>query len=77
VESINVVFSNLGRAAVDLLSDTNKLATTVAALTALAAGIYGSREATRVVGRVVERWLGTPKLVREEFQDFTSTALMY
>ena len=31
--------------------------------TALFLGIYGARESTRVVGRTVERWLGTPKLV--------------
>lgn len=33
--------------------------------TALALGLYGARESARVVGGAVERWLGTPRLVRE------------
>ncbi len=64
LESINAVMSRLGTAAVDLITDTNKLLTTVAGLSALALGVYASRESTRVAGKAVERWLGTPKLVR-------------
>ncbi len=52
-----------GTAAQDLLTDRTKLATAVGGFTALFLGIYGARESTRVVGRTVERWLGTPKLV--------------
>lgn len=54
-----------GNAALELLTDRNKLATAVGGVTALFLGIYGAREATRVAGRTIDRWLGTPKLVRE------------
>lgn len=65
VESINAVMSHLGAAAVSLLTDTNKLVMLVAGGSALALGVYGAREGARVAGRAAERWLGTPKLVRE------------
>eukprot|EP00877_Chromochloris_zofingiensis_P015243 jgi/Chrzof1/9973/Cz04g22140.t1 len=65
IESINAVMSHLGAAAVDLLTDRNKLLTVVAGATALALGVYGAKEGARVTGRTVERWLGTPRLVRE------------
>lgn len=63
IESINAVMSHLGAAAVDLLTDRNKLLTVVAGATALALGVYGAKEGARVTGRTVERWLGTPRLV--------------
>jgi ATPase family AAA domain-containing protein 3A/B len=65
IESINAVMSHLGAAAVDLLTDTNKLIMLVAGGSALALGVYGAREGARVAGKAAERWLGTPKLVRE------------
>uniref|UniRef100_A0A383WCV6 AAA+ ATPase domain-containing protein n=1 Tax=Tetradesmus obliquus TaxID=3088 RepID=A0A383WCV6_TETOB len=65
IESINAVMSHLGAAAVDLLTDTNKLLMLVAGGSALALGVYGAREGARVAGKAAERWLGTPKLVRE------------
>jgi ATPase family AAA domain-containing protein 3A/B len=65
VESINAVFGHLGTAARDLLADREKAAAVVVGATALALGVYGARESARVGGRVVDRWLGTPKLVRE------------
>ncbi|KAF6259265.1 hypothetical protein COO60DRAFT_1514012 [Scenedesmus sp. NREL 46B-D3] len=65
IESINAVMSHLGTAAVDLLKDTNKLIMLVAGGSALALGVYGAREGARVAGKAAERWLGTPKLVRE------------
>jgi ATPase family AAA domain-containing protein 3A/B len=65
VESINAVFGHLGNAARDVLADKEKAAALVVGATALALGVYGARESARVGGRVVDRWLGTPKLVRE------------
>jgi len=65
VESINAVFAHLGSAARDVLSDRDKAAALVVGATALALGVYGAREGARVGGRVFDRWLGTPKLVRE------------
>lgn len=64
VESINAIFSHLGSAAGELLTDTNKLIMLVVGSSALALGVYGAREGTRVAGKAMERWLGTPKLVR-------------
>jgi ATPase family AAA domain-containing protein 3A/B len=55
---------HLGSAAAELLTDTNKLVMLVVGGSALALGVYGAREGTRVAGKAVERWLGTPKLVR-------------
>lgn len=65
VEGINAVMNHLGSAALELITDKNKLLTALAGTTALFLGLYGARETTRVVGRSVERWLGTPKLVRD------------
>ena len=62
---INAVFENLGSAASALLSDRAKLSAAVAGLSALALGVYGAREGTRVAARALDRWLGTPSLVRE------------
>ncbi|KIY92182.1 hypothetical protein MNEG_15781 [Monoraphidium neglectum] len=57
--------AHLGAAALDLLTDRDKLLMLVAGGSALALGVYGAREGARVAGRAAERWLGTPKLVRE------------
>lgn len=65
IESINAVMSHMGAAAVELLTDTNKLIMVVAGGSALAVGVYGAREGARVAGKAIDRWLGTPKLVRE------------
>ncbi len=57
--------AHLGSAAAELLTDRDKLLMLVAGGSALALGVYGAREGARVAGRAAERWLGTPKLVRE------------
>lgn len=64
-EAINTTFENLGQGLSSFLADRQRLTTTVATLTALAAGIYFTREGMRVAGRLVEKRLGTPSLVRE------------
>lgn len=63
VESINAIFTHLGSAAAELLTDTNKLVMVVVGSSALALGVYGAREGTRVAGKALDAWLGTPKLV--------------
>ena len=65
LESINATFQHLGKAAMTLLTDRQKLVSFAAGTTALALGVFGARESARVTGRVVERMLGTPPLVRE------------
>ncbi|KAK9789371.1 hypothetical protein WJX73_007444 [Symbiochloris irregularis] len=65
LEAINATFGHLGGGATALLTDTNMLTAAVAGLTLLALGVYTAREGTRVAGRVFDRWLGTPRLVRE------------
>ncbi|XWS65081.1 hypothetical protein CRYUN_Cryun05aG0060100 [Craigia yunnanensis] len=48
-----------------ILTDQNKLVVAVGGLTALAAGIYTTREGARVVWGYVDRILGQPSLIRE------------
>lgn len=63
--SIAAVFDRLGAGGAALLEDKAKLSALVAGGTALALGVYSAREGTRVAGRVLDAWLGTPALVRE------------
>ncbi|KAI7840123.1 hypothetical protein COHA_006164 [Chlorella ohadii] len=65
VEAINTTFGNLGTAAVNLLTDRDKLLTAVGGLTLLAVGVYSAREGTKSAAKAFDRWFGTPKLVRE------------
>ena len=55
----------LGAAGLELLQDRGKMTVLVGGLSALALGVYAAREGTRVLGRSVDRYLGTPSLVRE------------
>ncbi|KAK1327246.1 hypothetical protein QJS10_CPA01g02974 [Acorus calamus] len=48
-----------------ILTDQNKLVVTVGGITALAAGVYTTREGARVVWGYVDRILGQPSLIRE------------
>lgn len=48
-----------------LLADKQRGTALVAGLTALAAGVYGAREGSRMGFRMLERYLGQPSLVRE------------
>lgn len=65
IEAINTTFGNLGSAIGGLLADRDKLLTAVGGLSLLALGVYSAREGTRVAGKAVDRWFGTPRLVRE------------
>jgi len=65
LEPIEAFFSSASSGAQALYEDRAKTATLIGGLTALAVGVYGARAATRVAGRVLERHLSRPPLVRE------------
>jgi ATPase family AAA domain-containing protein 3A/B len=65
VAVIQAAATNIGEGTRALLADPQRLATGVAGATALALGVYGAREGTRVGFRYLERVLGQPSLVRE------------
>lgn len=65
LESIAATFKHLGESATAFITDKQRVTTTVFALTCLAAGIYSTREASKVVAAVVQKRLLTPALVRE------------
>ncbi|KAG7400749.1 ATPase AAA domaincontaining protein [Phytophthora boehmeriae] len=65
MQALQATFDNLGRGISALLSDKKKLTKFVGGFVALAAGIYLSREAIRIIGKMIEQRLGKPSLVRE------------
>ncbi|KQK00873.1 ATPase family AAA domain-containing protein 3C [Brachypodium distachyon] len=65
VQAINITFEHIGGGLRTILTDQNKLVVAVGGVTALAAGIYTTREGARVVWGYVDRILGQPSLIRE------------
>nr|DAD36544.1 TPA_asm: hypothetical protein HUJ06_007185 [Nelumbo nucifera] len=65
VAAINTTFEHIGGGLRAILTDQNKLVVAVGGVTALAAGIYTTREGARVVWGYVDRILGQPSLIRE------------
>ncbi|XP_072958307.1 uncharacterized protein [Typha angustifolia] len=65
ISAINTTFEHIGGGLRAILTDQNKLVVTVGGVTALAAGIYTTREGARVVWGYVDRILGQPSLIRE------------
>ncbi|MCO5551099.1 hypothetical protein L7F22_004596 [Adiantum nelumboides] len=63
--AINTTFAHIGGGLKDLVTDRDKLIITVGAVTALAGGVYMTREGSRVMWGYVERILGQPSLIRE------------
>lgn len=63
--AINSTFEHIGGGLRALLTDQNKLVVAVGGATALAAGIYTTREGARVMWRHIDRILGQPSLIRE------------
>ncbi|KAF9678302.1 hypothetical protein SADUNF_Sadunf07G0020800 [Salix dunnii] len=63
--AINTTFSHIEGGLRTLLTDRNKLTMTVGGATALAAGIYTTREGSRVLWGYINRILGQPSLIRE------------
>ncbi|KAL8095570.1 hypothetical protein AgCh_036841 [Apium graveolens] len=65
VAAINTTFDQIGGGLRAILTDQNKLVVAVGGVTALAAGIYTTREGAKVIWSYVDRILGQPSLVRE------------
>ncbi|XP_047316332.1 ATPase family AAA domain-containing protein 3-like [Impatiens glandulifera] len=65
VATINTTFDQIGGGVRAILTDQNKLVVAVAGVTALAAGVYTSREGAKVLWGYVDRILGQPSLIRE------------
>ncbi|XP_021751890.1 ATPase family AAA domain-containing protein 3-like [Chenopodium quinoa] len=65
VSAINTTFDHIGGGFRAILTDQNKLIVAVGGVTALAAGIYTTREGAKVVWSYVDRILGQPSLIRE------------
>jgi len=65
LESVREAGSIIGKGLTSYLNDREKLATTAGTLTLIAAGIYGAKVSTGIIGRFVEARLGKPPLVRE------------
>lgn len=65
LESIASTFKHLGDSLTSFIMDKQKVTATVGALTALAAGVYITREGSRVAAAVLQKRLLTPALVRE------------
>ncbi|KAG6400700.1 hypothetical protein SASPL_137542 [Salvia splendens] len=65
VSAINTTFEHIGGGLHEILTDQNKLVVAVGGVTALAAGVYTTREGARVIWSYVDRILGQPSLIRE------------
>ncbi|KAL3846021.1 hypothetical protein ACJIZ3_003424 [Penstemon smallii] len=65
VSAINTTFEHIGGGLRAILTDQNKLVVAVGGVTALAAGIYTTREGSKVIWSYVDRILGQPSLIRE------------
>ncbi|XP_045824651.1 ATPase family AAA domain-containing protein 3C-like [Trifolium pratense] len=65
VAAIHATFDHVGGGVKAILTDQNKLVVAVGGVTALAAGIYTTREGARVIWGYVDRILGQPSLIRE------------
>ncbi|XP_042501456.1 ATPase family AAA domain-containing protein 3C-like [Macadamia integrifolia] len=63
--AINTTFSHIEGGLRSLLTDRSKLIMAVGGATALAAGIYTTREGARVTWGYINRILGQPSLIRE------------
>ncbi|KAL8519703.1 hypothetical protein ACS0TY_010583 [Phlomoides rotata] len=65
VSAINTAFDHIGGGLRAILTDQNKLVVAVGGVTALAAGVYTTREGAKVIWSYVDRILGQPSLIRE------------
>ncbi|XP_023512994.1 ATPase family AAA domain-containing protein 3-B-like [Cucurbita pepo subsp. pepo] len=65
IAAINTTFDHIGGGLKAILTDQNKLIVAVGGVTALAAGIYTTREGAKVIWSYVDRILGQPSLIRE------------
>ena len=63
IQVIGEMCSHVGRGALAIVRDADLLFRTGGLSSLLLLGFFSAHGASRVVGRTVERWLGTPKLV--------------
>lgn len=64
-DAIHTTFTEFGSGFTSFITDKDKVTRTLFGATALMAGVYSVREGARVAGKVIERRLMTPALVRE------------
>ncbi|MED6179910.1 hypothetical protein PIB30_005369 [Stylosanthes scabra] len=72
VAAINTTFEHIGGGLKAILTDQNKLVVAVGGVTALAAGVYTTREGARVIWGYVDRILGQPSLIRDRIEQLAS-----
>jgi len=65
LESIELIFSNVGEGLRSLVDDKDRMTSVVFGLSALAVGVYGARNGTRIAANLLEKYLSKPPLVRE------------
>lgn len=65
VAAINTTFEHIGGGLRAILTDQNKLVVVVGGVTALAAGVYTTREGAWVIWSYVDRILGQLSFIRE------------
>tara|TARA_B100000085_G_scaffold196645_1_gene180343 strand:- start:291 stop:1922 length:1632 start_codon:yes stop_codon:yes gene_type:complete len=65
VKVVNETLSLIGGGVNSILNDKDRLAMFVGSATALAAGVYASREGARFGFRQLEKYIGQPSLIRE------------
>ncbi|KAH7296222.1 hypothetical protein KP509_26G014200 [Ceratopteris richardii] len=63
--AINTTFGHIGGGLRAVLTDQDKLVVMIGGITALAAGVYTTREGARVIWSYIDRVLGQPSLIRE------------
>ena len=63
IQAIGEMCSHVGRDALAIVRDADLLLRTGGLSSLLLLGFFSTYEASRVVGRTVEQWMGTPKLV--------------
>ena len=63
IQAIGKMCGHVGRSTLAIVTDADLLFRTAGLSSLLLLGFFSIHEASRVVGRTVERWLGTPKLV--------------
>jgi len=65
MESLSLLTKSLGRGITEFPTDGAKMTSVILVVGGVATALYGAREGIRVTGLQMERWLGTPDLIRE------------
>ena len=62
IQAIGKMCSHVGRGVLAIVTDADLLFRTGGLSSLLLLGFFSTHEASRVVGRTVARWLGTPRI---------------